>query len=77
MLESCTVFYKEGGYCWARAYHNGPADWGARIGWKAIWGGAVVEKPLQEGLAVRVVHCETHSHDLIIGRGTLWAPAVL
>ena len=39
--------------------------------------GAVVEKPLQEGLAVRVGHCETHGQGLILARGSLWAPAVL
>ena len=71
MLESCTARNKEGGYCWARGEHHSQANWGARIEWKAIWWGAVVEKPLQEGLAVRVGHCERHGQGPNLTRGSL------
>ena len=39
MLDDCTVRNKDGGYCWARDYHNSLAKWVTRIGWKVIDGG--------------------------------------
>ena len=77
MLEGCTARDKEGGYCWARGHQNSIANWGARIGWKAIWGRAIVEKPLQEGFVISVGHYETYDHGPILACGILWAPAVL
>lgn len=79
MLDGCTVRNKRRGYYWARGHHNSPAKWLARIGWNAIRGGAVVEKPLQEGFAVSIGHYETHDHGPgpTLPLSTLFAPAAL